>query len=50
MTHLILTPMRRPPAAPFEAAPIKLLNLAILGVFVAWLATACYALAYLISH
>jgi hypothetical protein len=30
--------------------PLRLLSLGLLAVFVAWLAVACYALAYLISH
>ena len=33
-----------------KTTPIKLLNLAMLAVFIAWLVTACYALSYLISH
>jgi len=30
--------------------PLRLLSLGLLAVCVAWLAVACYALAYLISH
>ena len=50
MTHHVLSPLLRPTSSPYETIPIKLLNLAILAVFVAWLTTACYALAYLVSH
>ena len=50
MTHRVLTALPRFTASPYETIPIKLLNLAILAVFIAWLTTACYALAYLISH
>lgn len=35
---------------PDMTIPLKLLGLAPFAVFVAWLAVACYALAYLISH
>jgi hypothetical protein len=33
-----------------KASPLTLLNLGTAGVIVAWLAVACYAIAYLISH
>jgi hypothetical protein len=33
-----------------KETPFALLNLATLGVMVAWLAGACYAITYLISH
>jgi hypothetical protein len=33
-----------------EETPFTLLNVATLGVIVAWLAVACYAITYLISH
>jgi len=39
--------MRAPP--PHDSIPVKLLNLLTLAVFVAWLAVASYALAYLVS-
>jgi hypothetical protein len=35
---------------PHRPTPFTLLNLGTLGVFVVWLAAACYALAYLISR
>jgi hypothetical protein len=41
---------RAGPGSPYERIPIKLLSLVPVAVFVAWLATACYALAYLVSH
>ena len=50
MTHSALPPLPRFTSSPYEATPIKLLNLAVLVVFIAWLATACYALSYLVSH
>jgi hypothetical protein len=50
MTHTVLPPLPRPTSSPYETTPIKLLNLAIAAVFIAWLTTACYALAYLVSH
>ena len=50
MTHIVLRPLPRPTSSPYEPFPVRLLNLAILAVFIAWLTTACYALAYLISH
>jgi hypothetical protein len=50
MTPRALTALPRPTPSPYETTPIKLLNLAILAVVVAWLTTACYALSYLISH
>ena len=50
MTHIVLPPLLRPTSAPYETIPLRLLDLAILAVFIAWLTTACYALAYLISH
>jgi hypothetical protein len=50
MTHIALPPLLRPTSSPYETIPLKLLNLAVLAVFVAWLTTACYALAYLVSH
>lgn len=50
MTHIVLAPLSRPTSSPHETTPIKLLNLAIMAVLIAWLTTACYALAYLISH
>jgi hypothetical protein len=34
----------------YETTPVKLLNLLSLVVFVAWLATACYALAYFLPR
>lgn len=36
------------PARP--AFAITLLNLIVLGAFIAWVAVACYALAYLVSQ
>lgn len=33
-----------------KTAQFPLLNLATLGFIVAWLAVACYAIAYLVSH
>ena len=33
-----------------KAARFTLLNLATVGVIVAWLALACYAIAYLVHH
>lgn len=33
-----------------KAIPFTPLNLATVGFIVAWLAVACYALAYLVSH
>jgi hypothetical protein len=33
-----------------KATLVPVLNLATVGFVVAWLAVACYALAYLISH
>jgi hypothetical protein len=33
-----------------KETPFTLLNLATLGVIVAWLAVACYAITYLMSH
>jgi hypothetical protein len=33
-----------------KETPFTLLNLATLSVIVAWLAVACYAITYLISH
>jgi hypothetical protein len=33
-----------------KATPFTLLNLGTAGVIVAWLAVACYAIAYLTSH
>lgn len=33
-----------------KSAAVSLLNLATVGVVVAWLAFACYAVAYLVSH
>jgi hypothetical protein len=50
MTHIALPPLLRPTSSPYETIPLKLLNLAVLAIFVAWLTTACYALAYLVSH
>lgn len=50
MTHIVLPPLQRRTSSPYETIPIRLLNLAILLVFIAWLVTACYALSYLISH
>ena len=50
MTHTVLPPLPRPTSSPYEAPRIKLLNLGVPAVFIAWLATACYALSYLISH
>jgi len=38
------------PATERKATPFSLLNLATLGFVVAWLAVACYAVAYLISR
>jgi hypothetical protein len=32
------------------ATPFTLLNLGLAGLIIAWLAAACYAIAYLISH
>ena len=50
MTHRAVTPLLRPTSSPYETIPVRLLNLAVLAVFIAWLTTACYAAAYLISH
>ena len=50
MTHVALPPLPRRTSSPYETSPIRLLNLAVLAVFIAWLATACYALSYLVSH
>ena len=50
MAHGALSPLSRSTSSPYETTPIKLLNLVILAVFIAWLATACYGLAYLLSH
>ncbi len=50
MTHTVLPPLPRPTSPPYETTAMKLLNLAILAVFIAWLTTACYAVAYLVSH
>jgi hypothetical protein len=33
-----------------KATRFTLLNLATVGVIVAWLASACYSIAYLINH
>jgi hypothetical protein len=38
------------PLSPSKATPFALLNLMTVGVILAWLAVACYAIAYLISH
>jgi hypothetical protein len=50
MTHSALPPLPRFTSSPYEATPIRLLNLAVLAVFIAWVTAACYALAYLIAH
>jgi hypothetical protein len=50
VTHGALTPLLRATSSPYETIPIRLLNLAVLAVFIAWLTAACYGLAYLISH
>ena len=50
MTGTVLTPRTRATSSPYQTTPMKLLNLLILAVVIAWLVTACYALAYLISH
>ena len=50
MTRRVVTALPRPTSSPYETTPIKLLNLAILAVFIVWLVSACYALSYLISH
>ena len=50
MTGTVLTPRARPTSSPYETTPLKLLNLLVLAVVIAWLTAACYALAYLISH
>lgn len=45
-----MPPMARPALSPHETIPITLLSLVTVAVFVAWLAVAAYALAYLVSH
>lgn len=50
MTGTVLTPRARPTSSPYETTPLKLLNLLIVAIVIVWLITACYALAYLISH
>jgi hypothetical protein len=40
----------RPVSALHKTTQVPLLNLATLAVFVAWIAVACYAVAYLVSH
>ena len=42
--------MARIASTPHRTIPFRLLNLGTLGVFVAWLVLACYALAYLVSR
>ena len=42
--------MAKPAHSTHPPAPIRLLNVATLAVFVGWLAAAAYALAYLVSH
>jgi hypothetical protein len=37
-------------SSPPRTIPVTLLNLGVLGVGIAWLVVACYALAYLVSH
>ena len=41
--------MEKRPAS-HKAPRVTLLNLGTVGLVVAWLAVACYALAYLVSH
>ncbi|HEV8103175.1 MAG TPA: hypothetical protein VGP69_05510 [Gaiellaceae bacterium] len=36
--------------SPPKATPLTLLNLGTVGFIVAWVAVACYAIAYLTSH
>jgi hypothetical protein len=36
--------------SPPKPTPSALLSVVPLGVFLAWLAAACYAVAYLVSH
>jgi hypothetical protein len=38
------------PIARRETSAFRLLNVATVGFIVAWLAVACYAIAYLIAH
>ena len=38
------------PSTKRKSASLSLLNLTTLGLIVAWLAFACYAIAYLVSH
>jgi hypothetical protein len=42
--------MARLASTPKESTALKALSLGTVAVFVAWLAVACYALAYLTSH
>jgi hypothetical protein len=39
-----------PVSPPYKTIAFKLVSLGTLACFVAWLAVACYAIAYLISH
>jgi len=42
--------MATPASSPHRTIPFTLLSLGTVAVFVAWLAVACYALAYLVSR
>lgn len=46
----IFAAMAKPAHSTHPPAPIRLLNMATLAVFVGWLAAAAYALAYLVSR
>jgi hypothetical protein len=40
----------RPAFQPYRTTPVKLVSLGTVLVLLVWLAVACYALAYLVSH
>jgi hypothetical protein len=50
LSRMVEPAMAEPDSSPHGPIPIMLLNFATLGGLVAWLAVACYAFAYLVSH